>query len=122
MQDRERDPALSKIPCFNYYETSFLGKSKEECGRKRPPVRVPRPRRQPRGCVHEVTCFDLSAPQKLDDLLGQARAQSCPEHAHIACKPRTPWGLYVTWALAESPTLGIPQFYLKKRSWRASAG
>lgn len=76
----------------------------------------------PRGSAHEVTCFYLSASEKLDGLLGEARAQPCPEHAHSPCKPRTPWGLSVTWALAEFPTLGIPQFYLGKRSWRASPG
>lgn len=36
--------------------------------------------------------------------------------------PANPGGAMCHVALAESPTLGIPQFYLRKRSWRASEG
>lgn len=115
MQDPARGPALSKILYLGSREAASPVTLRLE-------QKAPYVYRDPRGCAHEVTCFDLSAPQKLDDLLGEARAQPCPEHAHIPCKPRTPWGLSVTWAPAESPTLGIPQFHLRKRSSRASEG
>lgn len=66
--------------------------------------------------AQKVTCLDPSAFQKLNDLLGEAGAQPCPEHAHVPCKPGTPRGLSVTWVPANSPTMGVPRFHFWKGS------
>jgi hypothetical protein len=68
--------------------------------------RSPTPPASPRGCgssggdwpsrregreapqrAHAVTCPDPAAPQKLDHLLGEARAQSGLQHPHVPCRP-----------------------------------
>lgn len=69
--------------------------------------------RGPRGSLaraHPVTCLDPAAPKKLDHLLGEARAQSDSEYAHVPCRPEQPQGgLPVTWAFAgSSPDARLP--------------
>lgn len=49
-----------------------------------PSVRgAPSPRCAQLGGAHAVTCFDPAAPQLPDRVLGEARAQPGPEHAHV---------------------------------------
>ena len=54
-------------------------------GRGRPPRWAPP--RGPHWRTPAITCLDPAAPQKLDHVLGETRAQSGPKHAHVPCGP-----------------------------------
>lgn len=49
---------------------------------------APSPRCAQLGGAHAVTCLDPAAPQLPDRVVGEARAQPGPEHAHVPREPR----------------------------------
>lgn len=57
-----------------------------------------------------VTCLDPAALQELDHVLGEARAQSRPEHAHVPGGPRAagPRGIRGALSSRPHPTPGAP--------------